>query len=126
VPCLVCVSPPAVLLYTRCCTEPCCWRVFSRLPRAPQLHTQMEHPTDVKPVGAIVGDVFLAVVQLGLSEWPCASSPAHLAAPAHGQSWLHVQAQKHRRDERQNSSCTLGVGVLTATGLIPPCSCIHQ
>jgi hypothetical protein len=33
-----------------------------------QLQVQMEHPEDSEPIGTIVGHVFLAVFQLGMSE----------------------------------------------------------
>jgi hypothetical protein len=33
-----------------------------------QLQIQMEHPEDSEPMGTIVGHVFLAVFQLGMSE----------------------------------------------------------
>lgn len=34
-----------------------------------QLQVQMEHPEESDPIGVIVGHVFLAVFQLGMSEW---------------------------------------------------------
>jgi hypothetical protein len=50
----------------------------------------MDHPTDVKPASAVVGEVFLAVVQLGLSEWLGTSSLVDLVATWLGCSNMRV------------------------------------